>query len=171
MQHIAFFRNVNQGQRGHPSTEDLLAAVHSAGGSDAFAFRSNGTVVLKAESGNDVQSRLRMDAAGPLADRMVFVRPASLLEQFGPHGGSPAFGRLEVTVFDPEVQLNDVAAIESASRRGRCEIVAHGEGWALVLNHVDRQSNGTPVVEKITGRAATSRGLPTLLALAERLDL
>ena len=171
MQHIAFFRNVNQGQRGHPSTGDLLAAVHSAGGSDAFAFRSNGTVVLKAESGNDVQSRLRMDAAGPLADRTMFVRPASLLEQFAPHAGSPTLGRLEVAVFDADAHLDDVGAIGSASRRGRCEIVAHGKGWALVLNHVDHQSNGTPVIERITGRPATSRGLPTLLALVERLDL
>jgi uncharacterized protein (DUF1697 family) len=119
MRYVAFFRNVNQGQRGHPSTDDLLAHVHTAGGTGASAFRSNGTVVFDAESGHDVESRLRMDAAGPLGHRAVFVRPLDSLEQFATYSGSPALGRLEVTVFDPAATLDDAAAVTSATRRGR----------------------------------------------------
>ncbi|MGL4256325.1 MAG: hypothetical protein ACRCSL_08325 [Microbacterium sp.] len=44
---MAFFRNVNQGQRGHPSTADLLAAFTDAGFPDAVPFQSNGTVIFR----------------------------------------------------------------------------------------------------------------------------
>ncbi|WP_374315875.1 hypothetical protein [Microbacterium sp.] len=43
---MAFFRNVNQGQRGHPFTADLLAAFTDAGFPDAVPFQSNGTVIF-----------------------------------------------------------------------------------------------------------------------------
>ena len=44
--HVAFLRNVNQGQRGHPSTDDILAAFADAGVDDALAFQTNGTIVF-----------------------------------------------------------------------------------------------------------------------------
>ena len=39
---------------------------------------------------------------------------------------------------------------------------------ALVLNHRERRSNGTPVLEELLGVPATSRGVPTLLRLLDR---
>ena len=52
--------------------------------------------------------------------------------------------------------------------RARCEIVDAGPGWALVRNDVDGQGNATPVLERLTGDRATSRGLPTILRLVAR---
>ena len=161
MQQIAFFRNVNQGQQGHPSTYDLLAVVSAAGATEAFAFRSNGTVVFDGE----------VDDAAIQGDRDVFIRPVSFIERFLRFEGSADEGRLELTLFDPHLELGCSDALEAASQRGRCEIVESGAGWALVLNHVDRQSNGTPVVERVTGGAATSRALSTVIALARKLDV
>ncbi|HWR85528.1 MAG TPA: hypothetical protein VN200_06005 [Rhodoglobus sp.] len=45
MLHVAFFRNVNQGQRGHPATAELVSAF---GDVEAVPFRSNGTLVFDA---------------------------------------------------------------------------------------------------------------------------
>lgn len=161
MQHIAFFRNVNQGQRGHPGTDELVASIEAAGGTGVFAFQSNGTLVFEAEDGAEVARRL---------EREVFIRPADFLQPLLRYEGMPASSRLELTLFDPESELVGGDALALATRRGRCEIVERGAGWALVLNHIEHQSNGTPVVERVIGSAATSRGLPTLLRLAHRLD-
>jgi len=169
MQFVAFFRNVNQGQRGHPSTADLLTAVHATGATDAFAFRSNGTVVFDSGDIDSVAGALQREQ---LSGREVFVRPATFFESLMHLKGSPLESRLEVTIFDSETSLTEADAdvVHDAERRGRCEIVESGAGWALVLNHSERQSNGTPVVERIIGGPATSRGLSTLIGLARQLD-
>ncbi|MCR2763794.1 hypothetical protein NQ152_09770 [Microbacterium sp. zg.B48] len=41
-------RNVNQGQRGHPSTDAILAGFADAGCPDAVTFQSNGTILFDA---------------------------------------------------------------------------------------------------------------------------
>ena len=46
-----------------------------------------------------------------------------------------------------------------------------GTAGASVLNDVERQSNGTPVVERITGGPATSRSLATLRKVVERFGV
>ena len=171
MQFVAFFRNVNQGQRGHPSTADLLTAVHATGATDAFAFRSNGTVVFDSGDIDSVAGALQREQ---LSGREVFVRPATFFESLMHYEGSPLKSRLEVTIFESETSLAEAEAdadvVHDAERRGRCEIVESAAGWALVLNHSEHQSNGTPVVERIIGGPATSRGLSTLLGLARQLD-
>ena len=50
MLHVAFVRNLNQGQRGHVSTTDLVAAFDDAGCHDASPFQSNGTIVFSGEA-------------------------------------------------------------------------------------------------------------------------
>ena len=71
---VAFFRNVNQGQRGHPSSADLLAALADAGGRDAVAFQSNGTVVFTdapaSETAGDIGAALLARSG---VERDVFV--------------------------------------------------------------------------------------------------
>jgi uncharacterized protein (DUF1697 family) len=45
--HVALLRNVNVGQRGHPSTDDLLSAFAAAGATHAVSFQSNGTPLVE----------------------------------------------------------------------------------------------------------------------------
>lgn len=49
-----------------------------------------------------------------------------------------------------------------------CTLVDAGPGWTLVHNDVDGQGNATPMLERLTGGRATSRGLPTLVRLVAR---
>ncbi|MCW3493121.1 DUF1697 domain-containing protein [Microbacterium sp. SSM24] len=67
---VAFFRNVNQGQRGHPTTADLLGALADAGFTEAVTFQSNGTVVFSdaAPSSAVTLERAARDAAADPAD-------------------------------------------------------------------------------------------------------
>ena len=169
MRHVAFFRNVNQGQRGHPATLDLVGAFADERIPDAVAFQSNGTVVFSARDGDAVAAAVRER----LADRGVFgdvihVRPLSFIEEVVQvHAGAPDGARRELTLFSRAGAL-DPTAIERESSRRLCRVVEVGDGWAVVRNDRERQSNGTSTIEAVLGAPATSRGLPSLVRLVAR---
>ncbi len=167
MRHVAFVRNLNQGQRGHVSTPDLLAAFAGAGCRGPVAVRSNGTVVFEGDPG------AALDAVEALAARTGVVREvfvlslAQVVAVVDEHGAAPDTGRRELTLHAPvTVPLDERTAREAARRR--CRLLQTGPGWTVVLDERDRESNGTPVLERITGAPASSRGLPTLVQLVDR---
>lgn len=167
---VAFFRNVNQGQRGHPSTADLLAAFADAGCADAVAFQSNGTVVFTSHDAADALADVRAALiARSGVDREVFGMPLRLVaEVVDAHAAASDAAHLELTLHAGGVlDVDDPVAIEEAAHR-RCRLVAAGAGWTVTRNERDRESNATPVVERLTGGPATSRGLPTLMRLVDR---
>ena len=168
--HLVLFRNVNQGQRGQPSTSDLLDALADAGCAGAVAFQSNGTVVVDGAE----PERVLVDAASSLTartgvDQEVLIIPfdqvVTLVET---HALSADAVHRELTLHRAGViDVDDPAVVAEAARR-RCRIVESGPGWAISTNERDRESNATPAVERITAGPATSRGLPTLVRLVDR---
>ena len=172
--HVALLRNVNVGQRGHPTTDDLLTAFTAAGATDALSFQSNGTIVftgLAAEA-----ESLAQDAVAALARtagherEVVTASLASLRTLVDEHGSAPDAHRRELTLHGgPALEPDSVALLE-AERRAHCRVLDSAPGWVVTLNLRDRQSNGTPLVEHVLGIPATSRGLPTLVRLFEKLD-
>lgn len=177
---VVLVRNVNLGQRGHPSAADLLAAFAAAGAADAMSVQSNGTVLVPSHDGAALDPAALAEAVEDALEvatgirREVFALPleaiAAVVDE---HADRPDASRRELTVHAaPSPPLDDAAA-RDAERRGRCRIVATGEhdgvAWAVVVNDVERQSNGTPVLERLTGGPATSRLLATLRRVVERL--
>lgn len=172
--HVAFVRNVNLGQRGHPSTDDLLSAFAAAGATDALSFQSNGTIVFTARAAE--ADGLAQDAVAALAraaghEREVFTASlASLRLVVDEHGSALDTHRRELTLHGgPALEPDSVALLE-AERRAHCTVLDSAPGWVVTLNLRDRQSNGTPLVEHVLGLPATSRGMPTLVRLFEKLD-
>lgn len=168
MHRVAFVRNLNQGQRGHVSTAELLAAFEDAGCQDIMPFQSDGTI---AYSGH---ADLAVDAMSALAartgvDREVFTLGIDdLVDIVRTHHLTRDAVRRELTLHAPvRIPLDDRAATEAARRR--CTLVETGLGWTVTLNARERESNATPVIERLTGAPATSRGLPTLVRLVDRL--
>lgn len=168
MRRVAFVRNLNQGQRGHVSTEQLVTAFRYAGCHDVMPFQSNGTVVF---AGHAV---LAVDAMSALAasagvERGVFTMGMDeLVTLVHAHGFTEDAARRELTLHAPvRIPLDDHAAAQAARRR--CALVETGVGWAVTVNERERESNATPVLERLTGGPATSRGLPTLVRLIDRL--
>ncbi|MFE5410207.1 DUF1697 domain-containing protein [Microbacterium sp. NPDC056569] len=169
MRCVAFMRNVNQGQRGHPSTADIVAGFADAGCPDVQPFQSNGTIVFDSdEAAEAVASAAEAIAVRsghgrdilwiPLAELVAIVDRHAALD---PHGHEFTLHRGGTV----DAQAPDALALTT---RARCEIVDAGPGWALVRNDVDGQGNATPVLERLTGDRATSRGLPTLIRLVSR---
>lgn len=170
MPQVAFFRNVNQGQRGMPRTDDLLDAFRDAGVPDAAAFQSNGTVVFttpdSAATITDVRSSLM--ARGFFIGE-IYTRPVQFIRDIvARYRENVDIGRYELTLFPDREVIVDEARMAKEARRRRCEIVDHGPGWAVVSNDGERQSNGTPTIEAALAVPATSRGFPTLERLVDR---
>lgn len=170
MQQVALFRNVNQGQRGHPRTAELVEAFAEAGVRDAVAFQSNGTVIFAAEDGQSVADdvRERLAARGAFDDA-VYARPleaiALLVDR---HAERVEAGRMELTLFPAGHVIADDDTLAREAGRRRCAAIELGPGFAVVMNDNDRESNGTPTVQAVLGVPATSRGLRTLVRLVDR---
>lgn len=170
MRCVAFLRNVNQGQRGHPSTADILAAFTDAGCRDAVPFQSNGTVVFEADDPAAVtETVVASIAARTGLEREAFWMPFdSLVAVVEAHGATPDPRRHEFTLHGGgTIDPTDPDVVNEAVSR-RCEIVGSGTGWTLIRNERDGEGNATPVIERITRGRATSRGLPTLVRLVGR---
>ena len=170
MRCVAFMRNVNQGQRGHPSTADIVAGFADAGCPDVQPFQSNGTIVFDADDpAETVATAAEAIAARSGQERDILCIPlADLIAIVDEHGATPDPRRYEFTLHrgaTVDAQAPDAIALTT---RARCAIVDAGPGWALIRNDVDGQGNATPVLERLTGDRATSRGLPTLLRLVSR---
>lgn len=171
MHHVAFFRNVNQGQRGKPRTADLVDAFRDAGIPGAVAFQSNGTILFATDDVTEalvagVRSRL---AARGVHSGEVFTRPLAFIRGFVTrYGDRPDAHRYELTLFPDAQQILDEDLAGREARRRRCELVDHGPGWAAVRNDQDARSSGTPTIEAVLPVQATSRGLPTLARLVDR---
>lgn len=170
MRYVAFLRNVNQGQRGHPSTADIVGAFADAGCPGAVLFQSNGTVLFEAEDPALVlETVIASIAARTGLERDAF---AMAFDELGAvvdaRRAAAAARRFELTLHHGDVidrRSRDV--IEQAAVR-RCVVVDAGRGWALVRNEREGEGNATPVIERLTDGHASSRGLPTLLRLVDR---
>ena len=95
----------------------------------------------------------------PLADLITIVHE---------HAGASDAHRFEFTLHGGgtiDGRSPDVAALTA---QHRCSIAEAGPGWALVRNDIEREGHATPVLERLTGCRATSRGLPTLIRLVAR---
>lgn len=170
MRCVAFLRNVNQGQRGHPSTADILAAFENAGCPDAVPFQSNGTIVFEADDPAAVTETLTASIAARTGlERDAFWIPfADLVDIVEAHGAIPDPRQHEFTLHGAgTIDPAGPEVIREAAHR-RCEIVDSGPGWVLTRNERDGEGNATPVVERLSGGRATSRGLPTLVRLVAR---
>ena len=148
---VAFYRNLNQGQRGSPTTVELLEALRDAGALDIRPVRGNGTVLF--ESADPERTAQVSRARLKPWDDVVFVRDSDWLAAL--LATVELDDRTELTLFSR-------SATVTAQRGKRCEILSSGPGYALVVNDFPRQSDGTPTVERLLGVPATSRGVPTL---------
>ena len=165
---VAFFRNLNQGQKASPSSTQLLEAFVMAGAQDVTLFQSNGTVIFDAPDPDACTQAAvdRLAATSPWND-VAFARSAEWLIAFmaGLRSDDPAFARSELSLFEASVSPVDRLPLAG----NRCTVVSGGPGFALTENELDKESNATPTLERALGVAVTSRGLPTLSRLVERL--
>jgi len=144
MTYVALWRNVNVGQRGHPTAAQLCALMTEAGAVDARSFQSNGTVVFEAASLTSAEqigaeAATRLAALSP-ADRDVRVvsmeRIRELVHEFGP---AADVDRREITFHPGDAISLDSEAVRAAVARIRHSMTIDGDDagvtrqWQLAL--------------------------------------
>jgi uncharacterized protein (DUF1697 family) len=165
---VAFFRNLNQGQRNSPTGAALVEGFVRCGAIDVATFQGNGTVTFHATHPErcvaDVIEILA--AESPWRD-VAFVRSlhwlAAIVNGVETHMDiDPRCG--ELSFFDESASVGDRLPIEGK----RCHVVSGGAGFVFTVNERPDESNATPTIERIIHGPATSRGMPTLVRLVRK---
>jgi len=165
--HVAFFRNLNLGQRGSPTKDQLLGAFEAAGATGATSVRVNGTVVFASSS----PARTRDRVCSWLIEHSDWcdvapVRPARWVLDLA-EGLKGVEGNAEVAFFDARDDFPQAVPWRPAT--GRLTVVRADRRHAIVVDDEPRTSYATPVLERLLGLRVTSRGAATVLAVADRL--
>ena len=164
---VAFFRNLNLGQPRSPRRVQLVDAFAGLGASDVLSHQSNGTVAFTCAGDPQLLADDVAVDLGPLCQYadVVLVRSVAWLSGLGldalPDG-------CELTLFDIADAFPEPLPWDPG--HGDVTVVAADDRHALVRNHVERRSNGTPVIERRLGVPATSRGVGTIQRLLARIE-
>lgn len=167
---MAFFRNMNLGQRRSPTRAQLLHAFAEAGASGTESFRSNGTVVFIAREPARTARRVvsALTEVCGYADA-VMVRPErwvrGLADQLAADALDP--GATEVSVFDGHGAFP--RPLPWTPEPGRVTVLRADARHAVSVNAKPRTSVATPVLERLLAVPVTSRGLSTILRLGRRI--
>ncbi len=163
---VAFFRNLNLGQPRSPSRDQLLAAFAAEGATDVLSHQSNGTVAFASSAEPQTVADGVVVRLAPVCDYAgrALVRPVRWLDALSLDGLPDG---CELTLFDGPAEFPEPLPWDPA--RGEVTVLAADSRHAIVRNHRDRRSNGTPVIEALLGVPATSRGVETVLRLLARL--
>jgi len=167
---VAFFRNMNLGQRRSrsPNRPELLEALAQAGATSAVSFQTNGTVVFA--PGRRSPQRLADRAVELLTpvcgyDDMVAARPVSWL---GDLDLNDVPDHAEVSFFDGPDPFPEPLPWE-APRGGLVVLRADGR-HAVSVNDPEGSSGATWVLENRLAAKVTSRGVPTMRRLLVKLE-
>jgi uncharacterized protein (DUF1697 family) len=165
--HVAFFRNLNLGQRGSPTTQQVFDAFAEAGATGVGTVRVNGTVVFSSSS----PARTRDLVCSLLARRSDWcdvapVRTAGWVRRLAVELVLVE-GNAEVSFFDSRHDFPEALPWRPAA--GRLTVVRADRRHAISVNDEPRRSHATPVLERLLGVRVTSRGADTVLAVADRL--
>jgi hypothetical protein len=167
MRSVVFFRNVNQGQRGHPASAQLVECLTAAGLRDPRGFQSNGTYVVEGDAAAALPAAVDALCAATGRDEAAFALPLAVVAQavaeFGAEFGHDG-DRVEFSVFEGAL------AVDVPFRGVACTVEAAGEGWAFTRNDHDGAGQATAQLERLLGSRVSSRGMPTMLRLLARFD-
>ncbi|WP_151081413.1 hypothetical protein [Nocardioides cynanchi] len=165
--HVAFFRNLNHGQRGSPTRDQLLEAFAAAHATEVTPFQSNGTVIFRAAEPTRVVdlARASLGVSAGWSD-IAPVRRASWVRDLVDHVGEVA-DNAEISFYDDHRDFPE--PLPWRPEGGRVTVVQADRLHAVSTNDEPRTSYATPTLEALLGIGVTSRGLATMQKLAERL--
>jgi uncharacterized protein (DUF1697 family) len=164
--HVAFFRNLNHGQRGSPTRDQLLAAFAAAHATEATSHHVNGTVIFRASEPTRVVDLVRAALAEVGWSDVAPVRRASWVRHLVDNAHNVG-DNAEISFFDDQHDFPEPLPWRPES--GRVTVVRADRLHAVSVNDEPRTSYATPALEALLGIKVTSRGMSTMHKLAERL--
>jgi uncharacterized protein (DUF1697 family) len=169
---VAFFRNMNLGQRRSksPTSGELLSAFADAGAAGAVNVQTNGTVIFPSTDPThtieSVRAALRVITG---YQDTVIVREGRWVLELAVRL-DPTVPHADVSLFDadglPDLELPWVEPTRRALTVLALDRRHAVSSWQEPL----MGSNATTVLGRLLGVPVTSRGVPTMLRLATRLE-
>jgi uncharacterized protein DUF1697 len=165
-QSVAFFRNLNLGQRrSHsPTRPELLDALERAGARNPVSFQVNGTVIFGSDTDPQAvadEAVARLTPVCGYADAVI-VRPVGWVLDLELTEAPDS----EVSLFDgPDPFPHELPWVTGNG----VTVVRADHLHAVSLNDVERTSGATWTLERLLGMPVTSRGVPTMMRLQARL--
>jgi hypothetical protein len=164
---VAFFRNLNLGQRRSrsPSRVELVDAFLRAGAAEAMSFQVNGTVIFDCHGDAQALAGEAVQLLTPVCgyDDAVIVRPALWILELELTDAPNA----EVSFFDGPERFPEHLPWTSGSG---VTVIRADARHALSHNDLEKTSGATWTLERLLGMPVTSRGVPTMARLQTRLD-
>ena len=165
---VAFFRNLNLGQRrSHsPTRPELLEAFALAGATSAVSFQTNGTVIF--ESDTDPQA-LADDVVRLLTPVCGYgdIAPARPVEWVRGLDLDEVPTNAEVSFFDGPDPFPE--SLPWVAPRGGLTVLRADSRHAVSVDDVEDTKGATWVLEALLGVRVTSRGVPTMRRLQAKL--
>lgn len=181
MRFVAFYRNVNLGQRLSPTRPQLEAAFAQAGGAEAVSFRTNGTVLFSApdEAPSEGRAQEIVDRASAALAPVCGLREpgfavplAHLVELVL---AEPFRGRDGADVHEHAATFGPPGAFAAlnlplATARGDVELIRVTPYVALSVCRKVMASPGaaTPFLERVLGAPVTTRSWTTITRLVRK---
>ena len=173
---VALFRNLNLGQGWSPTRPQLVAAYEDAGATDVVNVQVNGTILFTHRSPVSATRSVRA-ALRPLTgyDDIAVVRSAAWLRSLVRRADDLGLDvtlddgvAVEVSFFDARRPLG--IDLPWRAPGGRLTVVAGDHRYAIsTWTPGTGGSNGTVVLQELTGVRVTSRGLATVRRVVTRL--
>lgn len=174
MKHVAFFRYVNFGKPGSPTSTDLIEAL---GGSDiAINLQTNGTVIFTSDQPEAHITRAIANLRESGFTQEVMVRPLDeinrIVTEHSAHCADETIHRIMVSFFDLGSTERKVSA-PLRSTNGLVETRHLADGYAVSACWARKTSVGdaTVLLERTLGVPVTSRTIGTLERLIRKHNL
>lgn len=177
MRFAAFFRNLNLGRTGHPTTAQFTAALEAAGARDAVSVLSHGNAAFSAPGAR--QATLIAQAAcihmqhtcgwnGAVHVRSI--RQLARLIAAEPFATAPADGIHERCVTFLPANTAGLPALPLCSARRDLEIfrIEGGEAFSVTRLVGGRPGNVNGLLERLLRAPLTSRNWNTVMRVVER---
>jgi uncharacterized protein (DUF1697 family) len=177
MRFVAFYRNVNLGQRLSPTRPQLEAAFAEAGAEDAVSFQTNGTVVFSASDERSAQA-ITDEASAALglvcglrepgyAVPLAHLAELVAAEPFRGHAGPDVHEH--AATFGP-ADAFEALSLPLASPRGDVEVI-RVTAWvtlSVCRKIMSAPGGATPFLEKTLGVPVTTRSWTTVARLVRK---
>jgi uncharacterized protein (DUF1697 family) len=162
---VAFFRNLNQGQRGHPSTAQLVEAFERTGARGVRTVRSNGTVLFDAEDPDGCLAAVlpQLSAVCGWRDAAFWWEVEWLAQRAAEFPVNIATSLVELSLYDGKL-TQDLPLVGNG-----CSVVQAGLGYAISVNTHPGTSQATPTLERALSTPVTSRAASTVHRVLDAL--
>lgn len=172
MKYVALFRNLNLGQKGSPSSNELLEAFD--GPDSAANFQTNGTVVFEStdleSTKNIVKTRLANSGFLQSFSVLTFEEMAEFSAQAPQVDPAENVYHVMASFFEAPEEPTLTLPLRSKNNLVEVRSISRNHAWSLIWKPKSSVGNVTGLLEEHLGVPVTSRTANTVERLVKKFS-